>query len=552
MKPSLLLILSLFAWATLAADPFAPPVVVELFKPSEVAQPASVVGNGSPDSVTEEALQKALNKGGVIVFNTGGQPAVLKLTKTLVLPQLVKPTVIDGFNLVTLDGGGKIRILQKEWKTELTVQRLKFQHGRTEKEGAALWNVNWDGRMTVIDCQFDDCKTTAAGPDIGGGAIRMTGQKNLIVSGCKFTDCAGSNGGAICTIGCQMTIVGNTFINCRAFGTGGGADAGPNGQGGIGGAIYVDGVDQNADKKQLYVGDCYFKNNSAGAHAGAVFGYTRPKQDSLSIYYNNIFENSSVDEIKNGYRSTHGGALYVMYCHLHVINCTFANNKSPTIAGAVFTAQMASEKYVNCEFYRNTPEHKAGGENITLKQRDIPPAVAALGRMPGYQEKSLPSQKAKETKPLAAATAAPAAPPPPPAPKIDDKVLADFDARLRTRLAAVLKDGKSVSTYLRLMGPKDSEQKYDVAAVDSDNLTVKVQNNPMPVKWSKLSPRDKAMLGKALASAAESDAEALVLAGVYFAVIDQPSDAEDYFSRAAVLDAAAVQAAKATLSASAK
>ena len=219
-----------------------PPVVVEPLRPVDVARPDFVVGNGTPASITLQALQAALLRGGMITFNPGGRPVTLPVTKTLTLPVNTRPTVLDGGGLVTLDGLGRNQILIKGWKTVLTVQRLKFIAARTAKEGAAIKVENWDGALSVIDCQFDNCKTTEPGPDIGGGAIRTLGQKHCQVSGCKFHDCAGSNGGAICSLGSQLTLVNCSFTNCTAFGYGGGMDARPKGKGmgGVGGAVYVE------------------------------------------------------------------------------------------------------------------------------------------------------------------------------------------------------------------------------------------------------------------------------------------------------------------------
>jgi hypothetical protein len=403
-----------------AADPKVPaPDPIPL---ADISRPDSVIGAGSPDTVSEKALRAALRKGGVIVFNTGGQPVTIKLSEPLVLPQNARPTVLDGLGLVTLDGDGKTRILQKEWKTELTVQRLKFQHARTEKEGAAIWNVNWDGRLTVLDCAFEDCKTTQTGPDIGGGAIRVNGQRHLYVARCSFTDCEGSNGGAICIIGCQLSIVDCSFLRCRAYGYGGGADRGPTGQGGIGGAVYVDGVSQNGERKLLYVANSLFKDSRAGDHAGAFFGYTLPNQASTSVYLNCIFENSVVDEPKERGLGM-AGAVYSQYCHLHVLNCTFAHNKAPRMAGSLFTAQMESERVENCEFYGNTPE--SGSRKGQSGRRDVPPAVTALGRLPGPP----PPKEKKPPARIAPPPAAPAAAKP-----VDPAMKASFLDRLRGRV----------------------------------------------------------------------------------------------------------------------
>lgn len=523
--------------AAIAAGP-TPPVVIEPFTPVEIARPDHVIGVGTPESVTEEALQKALHTGGSIVFNTSGRPVTLKLTKPLVLSQSAKPAILDGMGLVTLDGDGKVALIHKEWKTELTVQRLHCQHARAEKNGAAIWNVQWDGRTTVIDCQFEDCKTTATGPDIGGGAIRVTGQKNLIVSGCSFVECEGSNGGAICTIGCQMTIVNCTFQKCRAFGFGGGADRGPTGQGGIGGAIYIDGVSQNADKKQLYMGNCLFQENRAGDHAGAIFGYTIPKESSLSVYYNCIFENNTVDEPKEkglGF----AGAIYSQYCNLHVINCTFAHNKCPKNSGALFMAALDGEHIVNCEFYGNSPEFKApaGAENVTMSKRDTPPAVVALGHMPGAPARD------SATKPADAEKKAPAVPMPPPAPaiKIDEKVLADYDAKLRAKLRATIEAGKKVMAFVHLLG---AAQECRIVSSDDNAMQVSVDGNEMPMKRERVSVKDRAAIAESLARLDADDTAAMILAAIYCAADGQNAKSDDLFAKAALKDASAVADAK--------
>jgi len=384
-----------------------PPIVVEPAPLVETVKDLQVIGNGSPESVTEGALAQAVSRGGFITFNTGGAPTKLRITKTLYLPVNTKPTVIDGRNLVTLDGGEKTQILKKAWKTELTVQRLKFINARAEKSGAAIEVENWDGRLSVIDCQFVNCKTTSAGPDIGGGAIRATGQKHFLVSGCTFTDCAGSNGGALCSLGCQLTIVHCRFTNCTAFGTGGGADRGPKGKGGIGGAVYMDGCSQNADKPQLVVSDCLFLKSHAGDHGGAIFAFTYADSHSTSVFNACIFDGSTVAEPKDqglGF----AGAVYSQDCDLYVTNCTFSNNQAPKIGGALFVATPRTVQIANCEFYGNkggmgdakgcSLPGQAKVEQVSATRLPKSPAQIYLGRMPGPPAEKESPRKAKQPK----------------------------------------------------------------------------------------------------------------------------------------------------------
>ncbi len=184
---------------------------------------------------TIAALQAALNNtgsGGIIVFDVPSD-ATLRLSQTIIVPYAAsyetspRPIVIDGKGRVTLDGQNSVRIIQKQWRTDLTLQNLRFVNGRVgadpgdglaEESGAAVNVENWDGRLAVINCTFENRACTEDGPDRGGGAIRAAGQRHVIISNCTFTGCSGSNGGAVfnCTIpgtGSASIVSGCTFEN---------------------------------------------------------------------------------------------------------------------------------------------------------------------------------------------------------------------------------------------------------------------------------------------------------------------------------------------------
>src|SRR5580704_340832 len=101
---------------------------------ADVSQPATVVGTGTAASCTEALLSAALTKGGVVTFDCGAAAATITVTKTIELPTGVD-TVIDGGGLVTIDGGGTVRIL--DWNSQnyranmhkLTLQNITFAHG---------------------------------------------------------------------------------------------------------------------------------------------------------------------------------------------------------------------------------------------------------------------------------------------------------------------------------------------------------------------------------------------------------------------------------------
>jgi hypothetical protein len=536
MGRSVALFLAVFCAAAVLAGEAAkgdlPEFSFERIPPTPIAKPDHVIGNGTPESVTEAALEKAFAaKGGSIVFNTGGRPVTLAITKTLYLPVNSKPTILDGGGLVTLDGCEKTRIIQKAWKTELTVQRLKFINARTEKSGAVINVENYDGRLSVIDCQFENCKTTSEGPDIGGGAIRAPGQKHFLISGCNFNNCAGSNGGAVNSLGCQLTIIGCSFTNNIAFGKKGGADRGPEGQGGIGGAVYMDGCSQNADKPQLLVADCFFKDNHANDHAGAIFAFTRPEADSNAIFHACIFENSTVSDDAC---VAHGGAIYSQHGNGFYTYCTFSNNKTPKIGGAVFMAVDRKVRIANCEFYGNkgrgglietcSGPKSAVLENNSLKQLPQPPAMALLGRLPGWQ-----APKSKET-----AKTEPQKNPdvPPPlkkkAPEISVEIQKAWTEKLKARVREVLAAKRP--PQFALSKPPATITINSLA--DDGNMQITMdQNMQTSMKWDKLGRAEHESLAVYLADHDGTPADS-ALAAFFLLLAESTERADKYLDKA--------------------
>ncbi len=80
----------------------APPATCDAPVPlADVSSPGSVVGNGTPDSCTEQALIAAVTKGGVVTFDCGAAAHTITVTSQI---DVKKDTVIDGGGKVTLSG----------------------------------------------------------------------------------------------------------------------------------------------------------------------------------------------------------------------------------------------------------------------------------------------------------------------------------------------------------------------------------------------------------------------------------------------------------------
>jgi len=338
-----------------------------------------VISGTEADMIAD--LQAALQDhatGGIIVFDTDVD-VTLHLTQQFYIPYSAslettpRPIVIDGIGKVTLDGQNATRILQKGYRIDLTVQNLRFVNGRVEDDaadglaaesGAAINVENWDGRLTVINCSFENCVCTEDGPDRGGGAIRAAGQRHVRLSGCTFLNCSGSNGGAVNTLGCQLTVVDCTFTGNTAHGYGGGLDARPGhaGMGGIGGAIYTDGVSQNADAPRSVLSRCTFTGNTAGDHGGAVFNYTIPGSGSVSIVSRCTFENNTVPWSDDLYVGT-SGALYTQGADTSVVDSTFSGNFAYYAGGAISFHTDRLSRVANCTFSGNSVWYDEGAKD---------------------------------------------------------------------------------------------------------------------------------------------------------------------------------------------
>jgi hypothetical protein len=312
----------------------APPLVFTPLVPVDTSGPnRTIIDTTQSDSNITSQINTALAAGRLIVFNNSA-PKTIVIDATLVLPAFLTAVIDGNYNgqgLITLSGNSARRILMKQFQSNLTVQRLAFVDGRATDEGGALWVENWDGNLTVIDCTFTNCKTTLADADIGGGAIKANGQRRLQVSGCTFTDCDGANGGAIGSIGSQMTLINCTFTNCNAFGTGGG---GAGGDGGIGGAVYVDGVSNNSEQRRLDVVGCTFTTNSANDHGGALFVFTYPGTGSIVTIDRSTFSGNTVTDASG---IALGGAVYHQENKLVVTRSTFSGNTTIKQGGAIWS-----------------------------------------------------------------------------------------------------------------------------------------------------------------------------------------------------------------------
>jgi hypothetical protein len=299
--------------------------------------PDHVIGNGRPASCTSGAVVRAVAAGGVVTFNCGRKPLTILMTKTAKVIKTRHRVVLDGGGLVTLSGGGKRRILFSDtcagtWSTDdcvnqpypqVVVQNITFRDGYNSTHQATCtanvprcWYGGVDGggaiyaeggQFRAVNSRFIDNRCYAYGPDLGGGAIRALAQyKNrpVYITHDTFRGGRCSNGGALSSISVQWKVRGSQFRDNKAIGWGANPAAAGTRGGGSGGAIYLDGTDDN-----VLIAGTLMAGNTAREGGGAVFDVVDSGWGALTFNQSHLHHNIS------GQFETYPGVYYQLDGH---------------------------------------------------------------------------------------------------------------------------------------------------------------------------------------------------------------------------------------------
>ncbi len=282
----------------------------------------NVVGDGTPASCTESAFEQAIAAGGVVTFNCGAAPYRLVLSST---KSITKDTVIDGGNLVTLDGAGQIRqLLLNNGNFDATTPTLTLQnvtlangHGTDNAGtgaptgGGAIYR--YGGTLNVINSQFINNVGPASGQDSAGGAIYSVGVGTTTIVGSTFNGNQSSDGGALGNLGASIDLVNDTITGNQATGSGGNP-----GNGGNGGGVYMDGA-------HISIKMCgtHIDTNKANAYGGGFFFVDDATAGTAAI------DQSSF----NGNSAAFAGGLYLQGATGTLTNSSVINNQVEAIDG---------------------------------------------------------------------------------------------------------------------------------------------------------------------------------------------------------------------------
>jgi hypothetical protein len=287
----------------------------------DTAHPDHVIGNGSPAGCTSAAVVRAVAAGGIITFDCGPAPVTIVMRQTATVPKTRRRVVLDGGGRVTLSGGGKRRILLSDtcagtWSTDdcvnqpdpqVVVQNITFADGYDGAHQATCtanvprcWYGGVDGggavyaeggQFKAVNTTFLDNRCYAFGPDLGGGAIRALAQyqnRPVYITNDTFRGGRCSNGGALSSISVQWDIFNSQFVDNRAIGWGANPASHGTPGGGSGGAVYLDGKDDN-----VLIAGTVMNDNSAREGGGAVFDVVDSGWGTLTFNQSHLHHDTS-------------------------------------------------------------------------------------------------------------------------------------------------------------------------------------------------------------------------------------------------------------------
>lgn len=347
--------------------------------PYDVSSPTKV-GTGTAESCTQERLQAAADVGGTIVFDCGTSPVTITVTSTIVFK---KETILDGGGLVTLSGGGTSRILYldsnyNQTTPRLSVQRLTFRDGSSPRSGddtamggGAIYRDG--GSLTVINSVFLNNQAPSPGQDIAGGAIYAFGGGDTIIVGSTFQQNSASNGGAIGSLNGDLVVVNSTVTENAATGT----DGNP-GNGGCGGAIYMDGADERTRLCGVTIA-----NNTAGAIGGGFFRVSNDNTgtftmdrttvdsnrvvasgdgDAGGLYLQGLDMNLEASTISRN-RAWYNGGIWISKSRVQMTNVTIAENLATgSNGGGLWLSYKPNGTLRNCTIANNHADGQYAGD----------------------------------------------------------------------------------------------------------------------------------------------------------------------------------------------
>lgn len=287
------------------------------------AYASGVVGDGTPGSCTEAAFAAVFNSGGLVTFNCGTEPVTITLGSRYSNPSVI----IDGGDLVTLDGIGATGMFEVGETSALTLTNITLTGGHYRFEGA----IENYGEFTAISVTFQamnyhpDAQAHSPLLHNKGGTALL--QNSTIRDSINFDDA----GGPTPVIYTAAVLV---VENCQFIANNGGAIySNEQGQVTVSNSVFRENfggkpsiqTSFNSDAGHLTIQDSLFLQNNSGAVAHHGYG-------SMTISNTQFISNtgSMVGNLP-------AGGIHIGHwtADVTITGSDFLGNSSPAEGGAI-------------------------------------------------------------------------------------------------------------------------------------------------------------------------------------------------------------------------
>ncbi len=267
---------------------------------------AGVVGDGTPASCTETALDTALSSGGDVTFNCGAELHTISVSSTKVVAN--NDTVrIDGDNRITISGNNSVRVFQVESGGTLSLNNITISGGNAGSEsGGAIHNSG--GVVQLLQARIINNNANE------GGAIANVNDGVVEVVSSTIADNTAQSGGGAIQINSGTTTVRKSTLSGNTVADGGGGAF----------SYYIWNADLGGP---LTIEQSTIANNSAKlGGAIAASGGAGPQEVRIT---NSTFV---------GNTASNSGAIYTANTKNTITNCTFAENSASEYIDGIFNS----------------------------------------------------------------------------------------------------------------------------------------------------------------------------------------------------------------------
>jgi predicted outer membrane repeat protein len=280
---------------------------------------AGVVGNGTPTSCTQSALQAQLAAGGTVTFNCGAGQQSIAITSAMNVISSFPAVTVDGNDTITLDGTGTTSGMLNVFGSDTALATVTLKH-ITLTNGNISTGLNAGGTIQNFGNLTLDTVTITRGHSAGSGG----GIFQELCNGCLTAsltvkhslfqnNTGGSGGSAISMEGGVASIADSTFSGNT---------------GSVGGAIALYG--NSTFKVIVSIDRSTFTGNSATFSGGAISVESLNPGSNVTITNDTFTANTATGS------TAHGAALYIASAPVTIRNCTIAGNSAAGSGGAVY------------------------------------------------------------------------------------------------------------------------------------------------------------------------------------------------------------------------